>query len=457
MPVKQCLILLLALTTWAHCLRAQAPARDTVSHLTVVASEEYNRGPFYKLLLGRNWRKEWATPVVVPAVSLHTLYGGLTPYQRSGSGESRSLRLRSVQGKEYVLRSVNKYRRALLPALLKNSFYGTLVQDGISMSHPYAAFAMPGMMEAAGLLHTKPVLIYLPPQAALDSFNADYGGNLYLLEERPQGDWSTSPHLGGYKTYLGTLEVQDSLRKTARYRVDAPAFIKARLFDILVADVDRHEGNWRWGLSDSGSFHPVPLDRDQAFFTHNGLLTKLAIFLTRRRWMQSFRKKITRVTTLTNYDTSLDAYFAGGLSREDWRQGAQSLWQALTDSVIARSIAGMPPELTAASGAEIIHKLRKRREGLEAQALRYYKALAKSVDIRGSSEKEYFEVRAAGNGAAVRVYRMDETGRKESVPYYERVFARGETVRLTLYGFGGGDVFDIAPGIRGIRVTTVRD
>ncbi|RYY96272.1 MAG: hypothetical protein EOO11_13905, partial [Chitinophagaceae bacterium] len=190
------LLPLLSVLLAAASVSAQAPA--TV-HLP--AGPEHKASAVHRFLFGRNWRAEWTTAIDAPVVALDTIYGGLVPYQRSGGGESRSLRLRSRSGKEYVLRSVNKTRSNLLPALLRRSAYGSLVQDGVSMSHPYAALALPGMLDAARIPHAAPRLVYLPRQAALDSFNDAYAGDLYLLEERPTGDWSDAAHLGGYRQY----------------------------------------------------------------------------------------------------------------------------------------------------------------------------------------------------------------------------------------------------------------
>lgn len=88
-------------------------------------------------------------------------------------------------------------------------------------------------------------------------------------------------------------------------------------------------------------------------------------------------------------------------------------------------------------------KLKHRKSDLEDYAARYYYTLAKLVDVNGSKGNEYFEIKGGGkNTTAVNVYRMDSRGQKEATPYYHRVFNRQETKRITLYGFGGNDIFD---------------
>ena len=439
----------------AGAVNAQTIIGHTASHVTVVAGQEYQKTKLGQWLWGKNRRQEWLTPVQVPIVLLDTIHGGLIPYKKSGGGESKSLRLRSTDGKEYALRSINKTRGKTLPAILKNSLYGEIVKDGVSMSHPFAAFALPAMLQNAKIFHAQPKLIYLPGHAALDTFNDQFANDVYLLEERPVRNLNDAPHLGNYKKYFGTIEVKEKLRDDNHYKVDQQALIKARLFDILISDVDRHGGNWKWGIEDGASkiFIPVPNDRDQAFFTHDGLLTNITIAITRLRFLQSFEHTIKNVKTLTSHDRMLDKYFATEMDYMDWQEAAATLRQTLTDSVITKSIGQLPPEIFAVSGKEIIEKLQHRRNKLEHYAARYYYTLAKRVEINGTTGKEFFEVKKLNDKQiAVKGYRINSQGKKEAKAYYQRIFNSNETKQITLYGFGGKDDFNIDKGIAGIKI-----
>ncbi|RYY88428.1 MAG: hypothetical protein EOO15_09125 [Chitinophagaceae bacterium] len=433
----------------------EVPPRGTV----LFSTREFEASRVHRWLFGRNWRREWATPVSVPEVLLDTLFGGLKPYQPSGGGESRSLRLRTADGHEWVLRSVTKTRSALLPPLLRRSPYGALVQDGVSMSHPYAALALPQMLRAAAIPHTEPRLVFLPRQVALDTFNAAYADNVYLLEERAAGNWTDAPHLGGYKNYLATIEVKELLRHDNTYKPDQHAYLRARLFDILISDVDRHEGNWRWGVADTGTFRylPVPVDRDQAFFLFDGLLSKLSLAATRRRLMQPFTYRVRNVATLTSHDQMLDRYFANEMTAADWNTAARELQEALTDDVIARAVAELPANVYGLSGADIVNKLQHRRSFLPDFAARLFAAMARKVEINGSEMPERFEVRMQPDGNVhVSVYRAAAAGSAAAMPFYQRTFSKAETKQITLYGFGGADEFSVDEKARGIRIKIVK-
>src|SRR5687767_13319347 len=88
-------------------LQAQMQAESSQDTIVIAAGEEYSRSRLYQVFWGSNWRGEWTVPVQVPVISLDTIYGGLTPYQKGGGNETNSLRLRTASGKEYVIRSIN--------------------------------------------------------------------------------------------------------------------------------------------------------------------------------------------------------------------------------------------------------------------------------------------------------------------------------------------------------------
>jgi hypothetical protein len=282
-----------------------------------------------------------------------------------------------------------------------------------------------------------------------------FANHTYLLEERPAGNWSDAPHLGRFTYFLSTAEVTAKLHANNRYRVNQEEFVKARLFDILVSDVDRHQDNWRWGAKDSTEtvFRPIPRDRDQAFFTHDGWLTQLSIWLTRRRRIQNFNNRVKKVRTLTNHDIRFDQFFTNEMTLGDWVRSANHLQQTITDSVMQVSLRQMPFEVVALSGNTILDKLKSRRGELDKQAARYYYAMAHKVEVNGSAGAELFEVRQQQDGqVAVNVFRIDAAGNKEGEPYYSRLFTREETKRVTLYGFGGNDRFDVAPDVKRVKI-----
>lgn len=459
MPCLNRLYIIIALIIVTIDSTAQQVVKDAADYKIIIAAPEYKKPRVHQWLWGRNHRKDWTTPVRVPVVQLDTLFGGLTPYKAGGGNETRALRLRTKNGKEYVMRSVRKDREAVIEPDFKNTFIEDLIKDGISMTHPYAALAVASMQQAAGIYYTQPRLVYVPQQKALDTFNTAFGNNLYLLEQKPSGDWSEARNLGNFKKFNETDETIERLKENNRATADQYLFIKCRLFDLLIADWDRHDGNWDWGeieISGITWFVPVPHDRDQAFYRHNGKLIDRLLPAAGLDFMHNFDHKVGDVTEMSMESKNLDRFFSNAMSRSDWEFAAKSLQESLTDTVIANSLKQLPPEIFANIGRECIDILKSRRDQLPEFAKKYYEFLAKQVEVIGTRQKEYFDVNTLPNGdVVVAVFRYDKTGRREKTPYYQRTFKPGETKEVRLFGIDGTDVFDVENYSRKINLRVI--
>ena len=93
-----------------------------------------------------------------------------------------------------------------------------------------------------------------------------------------------------------------------------------------------------------------------------------------------------------------DRSFLTEPSEEDWINAAKDLQMRLTDDVIERSIREWPDEIYKLDGAEIIRKLKARRDKLVEDAVEHYKFLAREVTVLGSNKGEYFEVKRLPTG-----------------------------------------------------------
>jgi hypothetical protein len=450
---------LIALTLLPRNTVAQAALPDTAATAafkTIAAGPAYERGKFHNWLWGNNRRAEWATPIQVPILWLDTAYGGLKPYKMGGGNETRSLRLKSADGKEYALRSVNKSRKDVIPPDFKNTFVDDIIRDQVSMAHPYGARALPVMMAEAGIYYPRNIIVYVPEQPALDTFNDRFKNDLYMLEQRPDGDWSEADNLGNFKKYESTEEVLEKMMKSNKYTADQYAFVKARLFDMLISDWDRHEDNWRWGENESGDntkFIPVPRDRDNVFYAHDGLLINMMISAAKLKYMQHFDHKVKNIEDLNWEMRYIDRFFTNALSWNDWQRAATELQQALTDTVIAQSVRQLPPEIFNVSGRELIDKLKSRRAQLPEFARDYYLFLSSEVFVPGTKQNEYFDIKEIdGRKTEIAIYRINDKGETEAQPYYHRIFDPAETKQIRIFGVDGHDEYNVKNGSKAIKV-----
>ena len=246
---------------------------DTIHFKKIAAGTKYKKSGLHQLLWGRNYRREWTTPVQIPVMMLDTAEGGLIPDEAGGSHQTKSLHLKSQDGHFYTLRSVDKKLSEVVPKSFRKTFIEDLANDEISMSHPYAALTVPTMASAAGIDHTTPKYVYVPQQTALDSFNKIYGNTLYLFEQRPSGSWKNADNRGNFDKYISSQKLREKIFEDDNNRANQKAYAYARLFDFFIGDWDRHEDQWNWAATDSGHnkiYVPIPVDRDRSYSKFNG-------------------------------------------------------------------------------------------------------------------------------------------------------------------------------------------
>src|SRR5690606_6196966 len=161
----------------------------------VYSDDMVEKTGFYKTLWGQHYRKIYGTDVTVKTVLLDTLYGGLKVESAGGGHQTRSLRLEDKDGRTYNMRALKKSAVQFLQTVIikdkivEEDFLNTIPEDLIldfyTAAHPYGAFTIPKLAEAADILHTNPKLYYVPKQKALGKYNDEYGDELYMIVERP--------------------------------------------------------------------------------------------------------------------------------------------------------------------------------------------------------------------------------------------------------------------------------
>ncbi len=416
----------------------------TDSTVTASGDDRYERGGFYKLIYGENYREEWATQIEVPVFDMWAQ--GLRIEQQEGGFQDRSLRLADDAGRQWVLRSIRKFPERVTPEMVRGPLAGEVVQDQISASHPYAALTIPLLAEAAGVFHTNPQLVWLPDDPRLGSYRELFGGGLYLFEEVAVGNRSDIASFGWSEMISSTLKLVENMHASSHHQVDQGAALKARLFDSWLGDWDRHDGQWAWARFVEDSmfiYRPIPLDRDLSYFRSEGLAT----WATFRKWglrnFHAFDEEIRDINGHAYAARYWDRNFLTELSKEEWIQTAKELQEALTDEVIEEALSRWPLEIYDLSGDQIKRFLKSRRDLMHEYAETYYEFLAGEVDILGSDENEFFKVERLEDGATrVRMWHLRQDGERGK-KLYDRVFFKGETREIRIWGLDGKDEFEI--------------
>lgn len=447
------------------CVLANAQKTTIVNspdsfHKRAIAGKEYYK-PFHsEKLWGEDWRKEWTEPVIVPVLNLDSAFGGITPMKEGGGRQTKSLRVKTPDGRVYVLRSVNKTYTDALPEIARGTFVEKIANDQIATNHPYAALTIPSLAEAAKIYHTNPKYYVLPNSLRLGEFSDTFSNMLVLMEERPDETQTSQQSFGGNaEDIVSTEKMVEKITDENDHLMDQNFYLKTRLFDIFVGDWGRHHDNWRWAKFDSGKFkiyRPVPKDRDQTWAKFEGFIVSLGIAAAGLKQLQSFDDDIRNIEWYNYPAIELDRRFTNQLTKQVWVDSAKALQQYLTDAVIENAIRQMPPEIYVLSGKEIIRKLKTRRNDLVRYAEKYYEYLAKNVDIPGTKENELFEVnRVNNNETDVTVYRLNKKEQTREM-IYSRKFSNKETDEIRLYGIGGKDIFNLDGTVKnGVLVRVV--
>ncbi len=420
------------------------PSVEQVKNITNVF--EGNKARYF--FFGKGYRSEWHENVKAPVFNISEEKGGLRILKRGGGNQTLSLRLEAKDNKQYVVRLLEKDASKLIPEQFRSNFIKKTVQEGISGSHPYAAFVVPPLADAVGVYHTNPKLVFLPDDPRFGIYRDDFKNKLALFEERPAKDQSDAPYFGGPKKIISTPDMLAKLYKDNDNKVDQQMVLKARLFDTFLGDWDRHDDQWRWAQfnnKDKGKYYqPIPRDRDQVFFVNEGLIPSIIGSNWVAPALQGFGADIKNVPGLWSFAAKhFDRSFLTEPSRTDWVQASVFMKNQLTDKVIENAIKQWPQNIYQYHGDEIIANLKLRRDKMEDYALSYYKALAKQVDVVGSNKKEYFEIiRKNNDTTSVKMFKIDKKGKHNKLLYH-RNFIASETKEIHLFGLDGNDVFTI--------------
>jgi hypothetical protein len=391
----------------------------------------------HRFLLGDSYRQLWAAPVKLRVFHLGREKGGLTIVQRGGGLQTKSLRMQDANGQQWVLRTIQKYPERGLPPTLRATIAKDILQDQVSASHPYSAVVVPPLAEALGIPHANPEIVFVPDDPALGQYRQDFANQVFLFEEREPLDADKTDN---------TEKAQNRLEKDHDNRVDQITVLRARLLDMLLGDYDRHEDQWRWERRDANGgtlYEPVPRDRDHVFYKPSGAFPWALSRHIFKANVQGYDDHIRSINRWNDKARDFDRYFLNALSEEDWKTQIAYVQAHLPDSLIARAVRLLPPNIYQLSGPQITHNLIARRTILEKQALHYYRFLAKKVNIPASNKRERLEV-AHLPGGQLRVTNADlkKDGSTGEV-FYQRTFDPADTRELRLYGLGGADNFAV--------------
>jgi hypothetical protein len=240
----------------------------------------------------------------------------------------------------------------------------------------------------------------------------------------------------------------EKLKSDESYTLDQPGFIRARIFDMLIGDWDRHQDQWRWVEYEKNDgdkeFIPVPRDRDNAFPKFDGAaIPFIKLFVPNSRRWQTFAPEITDVKWLNIGGNKLDRVLLTGYDTEVWEEEAKFIQENLSPKKIEQAFQRLPKEVQDATAEKLEADLKKRLANLPEYAAEYSRYLNKVVSLHGTEKDDRIIISRLPDGKTkVVIRRLLSDDPDEKI--YERTFHSGKTRELWIYGLGDDDIFEVA-------------
>nr|WP_321232233.1 metallophosphoesterase [uncultured Psychroserpens sp.] len=442
------------------------PKEKTAS---IYTEEETNKSGTYKFLWGERYRKLFSTKVTAPTVSLDTMYGGLKVVRKGGGNQSKSLRLEDKNGAQYVMRALRKNAVQYLQAVMFKDQYiegqfddtGTedLILDIFAGAHPYAPFAIGTLSDAVGIYHTNPVLYYIPKQNALGHYNDEFGDELYMIEEHTSEGHSDLASFGFQDEIISTDDMMKKIHGDEDIVIDEAAYIRARLFDMLIGDWDRHQDQWRWiEFKENGKklYRPLPRDRDQAFsiMSDGALLSAAVAVMPTARLLRKYDDDLVDVKGVNVEPYPLDMELIQMSEKSVWDAQVKAIQNGITDAVIEDAFLNFPEEVRDESLDEIKRKLKARRSNLQAISDRYFELVNTFAVVKGTNKDDYFTIECLSNGEVKILGQRIKKGEKDDV-FHERIYNKAHTKEIWVYGLDDDDVFEVKGKNNKIRIRLI--
>ena len=419
---------------------------DEYSQTSIYDSAMTKKNKFYEFLWGKHYRDYYSKKIKVKNLSLDTLFGGVKTDRAGGGHQTKSLRLETKIGNEYVIRALKKSGvRFLQSVAFKNqyvvdeftgSFADKFLLDFYTTSHPYTPLVIGDLADQLGIRHTTPQLFYIPKQNTLKNFNENFGDELYYLEDRPM-ETEENPN-----KVIGTDEVILKLAKDEKYKIDEKSWIKVRLFDMLIGDWDRHHDQWKFEeKKENGKviYSPIPKDRDQAFTKYDGLIISIIMTIPDLRHMKSFENQIKNIKWFNREPYPLDLVFTKNSTEKDWINVAEFIQNNLSENDIREAFKNLPTEVQDPVMEDLIKKILIRKADLKTYASSYFKVLEKNVILTGTAKKDKFVItRLPNNETEIKVFRLKKSGEElES----SKIYSGKLTKEIWIYALADEDEF----------------
>lgn len=406
----------------------------------VVAGADYQVSGVVEGILGEHWRPLWITPFKAGVLDLNKFGGGLQAFKKGGGLQTKSIHFKGNDGKRYKFRSMDKDPRQVLPPDLRNTIFADAFKDQISASHPLSSIIVSRLLDEIGVLNVKPIVAVLPDDERLGEFRMEFKRMLGTIEENPTERKNDKPGFANADKIIDTYELYEKLEKDNDNRVDAVEFLKARLFDLMIGDWDRHYDQWLWaGYKEAGLtvFKPIPRDRDQAFSLYDGLLPMIAGRAITQ--IEGYGKDYPKIYNLSFNGRYLDRRILPMVEKNVYDSLSNFIKEKISNQVIDEALSLLPKEWKRLGNKKLKDLIVARRDKLNTASEEFYELINETADIHGSNKNEEIVIHCGKGKMNIDVFEIKKDGSRSPVPMYKRVFDPDVTDDIRIYLDKGKD------------------
>ena len=280
----------------------------------------------FQYILGSNFRKLWNHKLFIDCFDLDK--EKFTIDGLEGNLRSPDFRLKDSNGKFFTLSPLKK--EIHVPRVFRGTMIEQILWDQQSSLLPIGFLMASFLSKKADIPADSPKLVYIDinqkPFAPWKERRFPSG--FYELYEQPQNLVGASKDDSEISEVLTTQDMVRRLENQSGYELDQRAYLKARLFDMLIGDWDRHRDQWRWIVINKDGkkiIRPYPINRDAAFYHANGFVS----WWRRQPWinykLQDYGLSLRHPEALMDESLSMDHRYTFQLHDRDWVEVVREL------------------------------------------------------------------------------------------------------------------------------------
>jgi len=265
-----------------------------------------------------------------------------------------------------------------------------------------------------------------------------------MIVEKPDDSFDNA-HMFGYNEDVeSTDDLFDKVRSDEEYVIDEQLYIRARIFDMLLGDWDRHEDQWRWAeikeSENKSRFVAIPRDRDQVFARFDGkLLNFMNKVIGSTKQFGNYGPDIEYIKQFSQSAKFLDRAVLQRTNMEDWLSEVQFIQDKITPEIVAKAFNEMPDEVKDDQWMETQEDLLSRKRNLNNIVQRYYKDFIKFQTLKGTDKDDRFFIERNDGNTTITSYRIKEGENGEEL--FSRTFQDNKTDEIWIYGLDDDDEF----------------